>query len=295
MSNSLAIAAVTATLQNILFSGLREELGSGNITTLPLDRARGNSDSNQINLFLYHAIPNPAWKNRPKRTQVKRGMSEEPPLGLDLYYTIAAYGKDDDELASHQILGRVMSLFHDHKQLNGVEIAAATAQRLPNSNLHQQIDSLNIMPESLSFEEMAKIWQAFQAQYRTSVAYKVSVVILDSAHPVNVALPVLPQMNGKVRGGAQAVANPGIPTLRGVQLPNGQRSANLGNILTLRGTQLNRPHLSVQLQHPLLEAAIALTPLPQATAEALRVQLPARAQDPQSSRVGWRDFIPSPW
>ncbi|MBP0019239.1 MAG: DUF4255 domain-containing protein [Cyanobacteria bacterium SBLK] len=280
MSNSLAIAAVTATLQNILFAGLRGALGSGNITALPIDKARSDSDSNQINLFLYHTVPNPAWRNRPKRTQVKRGISAEPPLGLDLYYAFVAYGKDDDEVASHQLLGRVMSIFHDRKQLNAAEIGAATAERLPHSNLHQQIDSINIVPQSLSFDEMAKIWQLFQVQYRPSVFYQVSVVILDSVAPVNVALPVLPQMNGKVRGGSHPVVNTGIPRLQAIVLPNRQRRAHLGNVLTLRGALLNRPDLSVRLRHPLLREAIALPPLPGATGEELRVQLPDRLQDP---------------
>ncbi len=280
MSNSLAIAAVTTTLQNVLFSGLRGVLGSGNITTLPLDKARGNSDSNQINLFLYHAQPNPAWQNRPKRTQVKRGTSDEPPLGLDLYYLIAAYGKDDDEIASHQLLGRVMSLFHDRKILHAADILTATAKRLPESDLHEQIDSINITPQALSFEEISKIWQGFQAQYRASVAYQISVVTLDSQLPVNVPLPVLPERNGGTGGGRRLFSNLGIPALKSIQLPNGQHSAQFGDVLTLRGSLLNRPQLSVQLAHPLLGEPIALSPLPEATEAELQVRLSDRAEDP---------------
>ncbi|MEM9538671.1 MAG: DUF4255 domain-containing protein [Cyanobacteria bacterium P01_E01_bin.42] len=279
MSNSLAIAAVTTTLQNLLFSGLREELGSGSITSLPLDKARSNSDSNQINLFLYHTTPNPAWRNRPKMTQVKRGISEEPPLGLDLYYLIVAYGKDDDEVASHQLLGRVMSIFHDHKILKPAEIIAATSKRLPESDLHEQIDGLNIVPQSLSFDEISKIWQVFDAQYRASVAYQISVVVLDSHIPVKVALPVLPQMNGRGVGSGRPLVSMGVPSLKKIRLPNRQRSAQFGNILTLRGMLMNRPNLSVQLLHPLLDEAIALTPLPEPTEEELSVQIPDREAD----------------
>ncbi|MEO0824389.1 MAG: hypothetical protein AAFY67_01845 [Cyanobacteria bacterium J06642_9] len=43
MSNSLAIATVTATLKNIIFAGIREELGNGTITTKSLERARENN------------------------------------------------------------------------------------------------------------------------------------------------------------------------------------------------------------------------------------------------------------
>ncbi|MDB9313554.1 DUF4255 domain-containing protein [Spirulina sp. CS-785/01] len=281
MSNSLAIAAVTATLQNLLFLGLRDELGSGNITTLPPDKARSNQDNQQVNLFLYHAQPNPAWLNRPKMTQVKQGMTDEPPLGLDLFYLISAYGKNDDEIAGHQLLGRIMSLLHDHKILTPTEIAAATQNSLPESNLHEQLDGLSISPQSLSFEDISKIWQALQAQYRTSAAYQVSVVVLDSSIPVKVALPVLPQTNENTPNGSRTFSSIGVPALNKIQLPHGQRSAQFGDILTLQGSFLNNPHLSVRLLHPVLEDSLLLSPLDQPTEEELQVQLPTPDETPE--------------
>lgn len=43
MSNSLAIAAVTTTLRNLISQGVAQELGSGIVTTQPPDKARENS------------------------------------------------------------------------------------------------------------------------------------------------------------------------------------------------------------------------------------------------------------
>ena len=63
MSNSLAIAAVTATIRNLLTVGIAtdSELNDTTITMQPLDRARpaGGSD-NQLNIFLYQTLPNAA-------------------------------------------------------------------------------------------------------------------------------------------------------------------------------------------------------------------------------------------
>jgi hypothetical protein len=35
--------------------------------------------------------------------------------------------------------------------------------------------------QPLSLEEMSRLWSTFQTQYRLSVAYEVSVVLIDSA------------------------------------------------------------------------------------------------------------------
>ena len=56
MSNALAIAAVTATLRNMLLQGIttQSDLEDTTVTTQPLDQARdNNNNANQLNLFLY--------------------------------------------------------------------------------------------------------------------------------------------------------------------------------------------------------------------------------------------------
>ena len=272
MSNSLAIAAVTTTLRNLIFLGTRDELGSGRITTLPLDKARNTFEGNQVNLFLYHTTPDQAWRNIPKPTQAKRGKTEKAPLGLDLYYLVTAYGEHDSEAKSHRLLGRIMSILHDHPNLSMAEIEAATAIELSESDLHHQLERIAIKPESLTFEEISQVWRMFQAQYRASVAYQVSVVLIDSTLPLNLALPVLPRLP-EDRG---AIAQVGIggPTLQEVQLPNRQHSAQFGDTLTIRGVDLDKPGITVQLRHGRLPEAIELMPLPQKTEQSLQVQLP---------------------
>src|SRR3954464_2784047 len=68
MSSPLAIAAVTATLRNLLTTSIASdpELNEPHVTMQPLDRARpAGNNANQLNIFLYWSLPNAAWRNRP--------------------------------------------------------------------------------------------------------------------------------------------------------------------------------------------------------------------------------------
>ena len=122
MSNQFAIAAVTSTLFDLVFLGIRDELGSGNITALPLDKARSGRDGNQVNLFLYHTMPNTAFQNDYRPSRGKHSHTGKPPLALDLFYLITVYGQSDSETKCHRLLGQIMNVLHDHPILHAEEI-----------------------------------------------------------------------------------------------------------------------------------------------------------------------------
>jgi Pvc16 N-terminal domain len=72
MSNALAIAAVTATLRDLLLSDTSLPSGA-HITALSPEEAHDSTYANQINIFLYHTLPNGAWRNRAIPERVKSG------------------------------------------------------------------------------------------------------------------------------------------------------------------------------------------------------------------------------
>ncbi len=188
MSTPLAIAAVTATLQKLLDTGLNANAQVAEVTTLPPDKARsGNHADNQVNLFLYQAMLNAAWRNRDIPNVVRPGSVGQPPLPLNLYYIITAYGVNDDDTNSHPLLGQAMSILHDHPLLKSSEIEAV----LPASELQSQIEHVRITQLPLSLDEMSKLWFMFQTQYRLSAAYEAAVVLIDSTRPITTSLPVL--------------------------------------------------------------------------------------------------------
>ena len=274
MSNALAIAAVTRTLRDLLYQSIRDELANPSVTALPPDRARENRTGNQVNLFLYHTQPSLERHNQHPQFQLRRGETCKPPLALDLYYLITTYGEDEKDEIGHQLLGRFMSFLHDRKQISPSEIEMATAEELSESDLHHQIDRIQIWPLSLSFEEMCKLWQSLQTRYRLSVAYRIAVILLDSQVPLTVPPPVL-SYSFRDRRQGNVVQWDFLPSLSTLRLPNRQPSAQLGDRITLEGQNLDRENLLVRLKPAKFRGAIDLEPLATKTGPAIEFALPA--------------------
>lgn len=278
MSNSLAIAAVTTTLRNLIATGIGDELGSGSVTTRPPDKARENGEgSNQINVFLYQTSPNQALRNQDIPNRVKPGETGKLPLALNLYYLITAYGQDYDDILGHRLLGTAMRVLHDRAILKPVDIKAALAE----SNLHQQIERIRITPQSLSLDDLSKLWTTFQTQYRISAAYEVSVILIDSSLPVKAPLPVLTRGSEDKGVIAQADLTPPFPTLERLQLPFRQSSIRLGEQLSLQGHHLNSDdgRLLVLLKHKSLDINIDLELQQQTSAKEINIQIPNQPAD----------------
>ena len=63
-------------------------------------------------------------------------------------------------------------------------------QALFTSELAEQVEQIKISPQSLSTEEVSKLWPAFGAKYRPTAAYQASVVLIESRRSTKSALPV---------------------------------------------------------------------------------------------------------
>jgi hypothetical protein len=204
MSNPLAIAAVTATLRNLLArvstplpSDKDTALSDTQVTTLPPDKAGQTDDHNQVNLFLYHVMPNAAGRNLDGHGTP----GNKPGLALDLLYMVTVYGRNSDDVLSHRLLGRAMSLLHSYPVLVPADIAAA----LPGTDLDQQVDRIRLGPFNISNEEMVRLWGTFQVKYRLSVVYRAGVILIDHEQPLPTASAV--QKVG-INIGASVPANP---------------------------------------------------------------------------------------
>jgi hypothetical protein len=272
MSNTLAIAAVTATLRNMLSSLMpnRDGLSGLAVTTLPPDLARKQHSDLQLNLFLYQTAVNTGWRNRDMPGVVRAGETAAPALALNLYYLITAYGKGDSTDSDdyiHRVLGAAMSVLHDHAVLDRLDIAGSVT----GNDLAGQFESLRITWQPMSLDEMSKLWTIFQTHYRISAAYEVTVVLIDSHVPVKSALPVLAR--GADDRGPNAVAA-AAPVLENLLLPHSQPSARLGESLSLLGKQLSVNDTKVRLTSLRLPQPVELDPVAGADG-ALDLALPA--------------------
>lgn len=287
MSNSLAIAAVTTTLRNVLLDGISKrdsDLADLDVTTRTPDVARQNVTGTSLNVFLYRTSVNTGWSNLEMPRVSRQGEAGHPPLSLDLHYLITAYGRDasDQNALSHRILGGAMSVLHDHPVLGAAEIR----QALTGNDLADQCERIRIAPQPLSVDDMSKLWSTFQSHYRLSAAYVVTVVLVDSLRDPRAALPVLTR--GKDDRGVVAVAGAG-PSLTGFAASHGQPAARLGEDLVLIGGNLGAPGVSLHFAHtsPGLHLDVELPVAPTGPGEPsdrVTVRLAAQTADPDALR-----------
>ncbi|HEV2862133.1 MAG TPA: DUF4255 domain-containing protein [Pyrinomonadaceae bacterium] len=241
MSTALAIASVTAVLKDLLNNGVVDHdlttmLGPVTVSALAPDRIKieENSEPSQLNLFLYQVTPNAAWRNAALPSRDSRGARlTNPPLALDLHYILTAYGEKD--LHTEILLGYGMQILHETPVLVRDSIRRALSplplevgslppslQGLFESGLAEQVEQIKIVPQNISTEEISRLWTAFQARYRPSAAYQVSVVLIESrsgaARPalpvrerniyaVPFRQPVIEQVLSKVNANDPALAN----------------------------------------------------------------------------------------
>ena len=294
MSNALAIAAVTTMLDYLITQALvdrRIAASLESVTAKPLDKAReGGESTNQINIFLYQTLPNAAWRNQDLPSRVKPGETGRSPLALTLSYLITAYGKNNDDIEGQRLLGMAMQGLHDRPEirpqdieqaLNSANLPPAKKELLASSNLKNQMDRARITPQILSVEEVSKMWATFQAPYRISAAYEVSVVLIESGLPVKTPLPVTAVGNEDRGGLVQPDLIPPIPTLESLTWPSQQESRqanlNLGEALTLRGHHLDNQGepVHIRFSNPRLPNPIELSPPQPVSPDQITVTIPA--------------------
>lgn len=282
MSNAYAISAVTTTLQYLLQKmQVDSDLTDLSVTTLPLDKARGSNTNMQLNLFLYMLSRNAAWVNAPMPRQTQSLEGFNPPLPLNLYFLVTAFGRDDDQTQpfGQLLLGKAMALLHDYPLISSADIAAATQLSLPLSDLAQQVERLRITFHPLPLNELAMLWTGFSMQYRLSAAYEVAVTLIESTRSASAGLPVLTRGPGDSGIVAQPNLTPPVPTLLSMALPALQPSARLGDTLQLGGVYLDGTDVGVLFSHPLLDTPIEVAPNPGAGATSLSVTVPTASPD----------------
>lgn len=292
MSGPLAIAGVTAVLKDVLNNGLIDQdissfVGSFTVTALPPDRiTTGTQEPNQINLFLYKITNNQGWCNEALPWRDNNGSRlTNPPLAIDLHYLLSTYGTQD--FNAEILLGHAMQVLHETPQISrkNIRIALGTPNppvgaglggsvipfpspfgSLSAVDLADQIELIKITPQYLSTEELSKLWTAIQARYRQSMAYQVSVVLIQSKLPAKAALPVVKR--GEQDRGADASANVSsiFPLLESVHigpvedekvdpLPRSYPSMQLGLQLILHGQNFDGDEVNIRFNYKPVRSA----------------------------------------
>jgi len=305
MSTAMALAGVTAVLQNQLITGFVNNDVSGivggnvDISAIAPDRVivNGVLDQSRINIYLHQVTPNTGWNNTCMPSHDGRGQRiTNQPLSLDLHYLLTAYGVDD--LQAEVLLGFAMQILHESPVLVRDAIRAALdpppgqgnlpqplQDALANSGLAEQIEQIKFTPEYLNSEEMSKLWTAFQSNYRPTAAYQATVALIEAEQPTRTPLPVLtrgpvnPATNLETGIIAQPHLIPPVPTITEIEPPNQQTAVRLGEQFILRGHHLGGDNIRVQLTNRRLDDPIEIDAQAGSTQAEITVQIPNQPED----------------
>ena len=150
------------------------------------------------------------------------------------------------------LLGYAMQLLHQFPGVSRQQLRTALGNPAPPvggtllpgpfgtmsaEDLADQVELIKITPNYLNADELSKLWTAMQARYRPSMAYQVSVVLIQGTGSTRSPLPVLKR--GPDDRGPVATAAP-FPTLSGVRpaVSDALPAMRLGDDLLILGTNL---------------------------------------------------------
>jgi hypothetical protein len=140
--------------------------------------------------------------------------------------------------------------------------------------LDRQVERVRITLQPLSLEEISKLWTGFQTQYRMSVAYEATVVLIESTRASKTPVPVLTRGPADQGVTAQGDLIPPYPALDEAVPPKSQSSVKLGDALILNGHHLDGSNIKVRFTNANWTVPVEVAPAAGATAEALSVTLP---------------------
>ena len=182
----MSIDLVDKLLRDLLRTSVSGRLDDESIAVISPDAVK-DRDGIHLGLFLYASIESPMLKNEPMRPAVN-GTRKRPPMMLDLYYLLTAYGNPNApgeasgrEIDAHRLLRLSMSALHRNGVLVGTQLPPEL--RTPEYGLRVSLNPITI-------EDMTRIWSVFvNTSYRASVCYVVTPVPIE-AGTVDVGPPV---------------------------------------------------------------------------------------------------------
>lgn len=136
-----------------------------------------------LSVWLYRVERDESTLNHPPE-RVTPTLTRHRPLPVRLHYLLTPVtgGTEDDAPETEQaILGKVLQCFHDHPQLGGTDL---------RDDLAGTAGTVTLRLESLSVDELARVWDALESPYRTSLSYEASVVEVHSGEQPVAGPPV---------------------------------------------------------------------------------------------------------
>jgi hypothetical protein len=146
----------------------------------PSELMDGNGEEG-VSFWLYRVVRDEERTNDPAR-RISPTQLRPPPLPVRLHYLVtpitnrANAGDPDTE---QYALGKVMQLFHSKPTFQGADLRGQFAGTSAE---------LFVRLETLSLDEITRVWEGLNGSYQLSVSYEVTFVDIDATlEPQNIA------------------------------------------------------------------------------------------------------------
>lgn len=185
-----ALQATSRTLADYLEARFQADATLGTLFTVgglsvslntPQEMAKRNRQG--LSIWLYRVMRDEQRLNDPP-FRVSLTEQRAPPLALRLHYLLTPItdpAQRDSPETEQVILGKAMQAMHSRPTLRGVDLRGDFSGS--TVELHTRL-------ETLTLEEIARVWDALKASYQLSVSYEVSVVNIDSELAIERISPV---------------------------------------------------------------------------------------------------------
>jgi len=176
------IFSTSETLRRLIESDLRSDAGpnglgslfDGGGFTVELGTPEElGADANGVSVWLYRVLRDETRLNDPPRIVPRPGGVVDvipAPLPLRLHYLVTPLATDAPD-TEQKVLGRVMQLFHMRPTLSG---------SILQGDLAGTDAELNVRLESLTLEELTRVWDALEGSYQLSISYEVTLANIES-------------------------------------------------------------------------------------------------------------------
>lgn len=189
-----ALHATSLTLARFLENRLQADsvLGpsftaGGFVVSLATPEEMNEIPAQGLSVWLYRVIRDEQRLNDPP-VRISPTQVRPVPLPLRLHYLIAPITNQTtgDPGTEQLILGKALQAFYSHPVLRGTDL---------EGDFEDTEVELKVRLESMTLEEITRVWEALEGSYQLSVSYEVSVVNIDPdleperITPVQIAMP----------------------------------------------------------------------------------------------------------
>ena len=126
-----------------------------------------------LSLWLYK-LSRDGFTSNAGLSRVSGRRMRTPPLPLRLHYLLTPMLELDNGIGAPEfeqtVLGKTLQVLAEEPILRGAQLVGGT---------HSQLGQLAVRLETLSTEEMTRVWDALESNYRLSVSYEVTIVPIE--------------------------------------------------------------------------------------------------------------------